>query len=265
MNSAFHMDAPVSLRLAGSAAFRDLGGAPAADGRRLATGRLFRSDALVELTEGDRAIVDGVGLRVVCDLRSVAERERAPCLDWMEPAPRRICLDLSAGLGASTAAAIACMRAGPDPEAAASMMRATYRELPRSSAALLRQLFDMLVAGEFPALLHCTAGKDRTGFVVAMVLEALGVSREFVVADYLRGSGRDPLDHWQPSSRLLETMVGRVLDPDEAVLVHGVRLEYLEAAYATIESDWGDSTRYLERAAGLTTDRCRVMREHFLT
>ena len=229
-----------------------------------AAGRLFRSDALVELTGDDRAIVKGLGLRVVCDLRSVAERERTPCLDWMQPAPRRICLDLSEGLGASTAANIKHMREGPDPEAAASMMRATYRELPRSSATLLRQLFDVLVAGEVPLLLHCTAGKDRTGFVVAMILDALGVPREFVVADYLRGSGRDPLDDAQPSSRLLETIVGRVLAPEEAVLVHGVHREYLEAAYATIESDWGDVRRYLECVAGLTTDRRHVMREQFL-
>ena len=253
-----------SARLAGSAAFRDLGGAPAEDGRRVAHGMLFRSDAMTTLDDADREIVRSLAFRLVCDLRGSAEREREPCLAWLDAGTRRLHLDVSAGLALATAKFVDRLRRGPDPAAAAAMMQATYAHMPRSASPLLGQLFEALAAGEWPMLVHCTAGKDRTGFTVAMILSALGVPRDYIVTDYLRGSGHDPLHDGQPSARLLETIVGRRLDPEEAVLVHGVHASYLEAAFATIERDWGSPITYLEQAAGLDAQRRQSLRDHVL-
>jgi protein-tyrosine phosphatase len=253
-----------ATRLAGSAAFRDLGGAPAADGRHVAHRRLFRSDALATLGDADREIVRSLAIRLVCDLRGPAEREREPCLAWLDAGIRRLHLDVSAGLAPATAEFVERLRRGPDPAAAAAMMQATYAQMPHSASSLLAQLFDALAEGEWPVLVHCTAGKDRTGFTVAMILTALGVPRDYIVEDYLRGSGHDPLHEGQPSARLLEAMVGRLLDREEAVLVHGVQASYLEAAFATIERDWGSPTTYLEQVAGLDAQRRRSLREHVL-
>ena len=179
-------------------------------------GRLFRADALSRLNDEDRAVIDALGLRLVCDLRSADERRHTPCLPWVQTRPRELHLELSAGLVSAVAPAIERLLRGPDAAAAAAMMRTTYAELPRSAAPLLGKLFDAMLGGDLPVLVHCTAGKDRTGFTIAMILTALGVSLDVVYADYLRGSGRDPLQADQPSSHLIETILGRQLQPDEA-------------------------------------------------
>jgi protein-tyrosine phosphatase len=250
--------------LKGSAAFRDLGGAPTADGRRVAPGRLFRADALSSLDADDRAVIDALGLRLVCDLRGGEERAHVNCLAWLEPAPRRLHLELSAGLIEATAPWLMRLRRGPDAEAAEELMRTTYAQLPRSAAPFLGQLFDALVAGEVPALVHCTAGKDRTGFTIAMVLTALGVDRQHVYRDYLAGSGRDPLEAEQPSAYMLEALLARRLVPDEAHSLHVVRADYLDAAFDSITHEWGDPLAYLERTTGLDARRRALLQDHLL-
>lgn len=239
------------LRLASSPAFRDLGGLPAADGRRVAYGRLYRADALSAPAAADRAVLDALGLRLICDLRGGDERTRTPCLAWLQPEPRRMHLDVSADLGPDVLQPLQRMMRGPDPDAAAAMMRATYAALPRGAAPVLGGLFRALAQGECPALVHCTAGKDRTGFITAMILTALDVPRTHVEVDYLLGSGRDPQHVDQPSSHMMTAILGRTLDPAEARHVHAVHRDYLDAAFAAIERDWGSPLNYLKQAAGI--------------
>ena len=166
-------------------AFRDLGGI-AAGGGLIRRRRLFRSEALLHLTEEEKSTLAGIGLRTVCDLRSPLERDAHACMGWLCPLPRRMSFDLSAELDAGTAAALDRMQADPGPAAALQIMLSTYEYLPRAGAAALRALFAGLAAGETPLMIHCSAGKDRTGFVSAMLLTALGVPREGIYKDYLR-------------------------------------------------------------------------------
>ena len=262
MNTSTATSIPVTL--ASSTAFRDLGGAPTRDGRRLAHGRLFRADALSRLDPDDRARIDRLGLRLVCDLRSSAEREVTACLDWLQPAPRRLHLELSAGLALATLPWLDRLRRGPDAAAARGLMATTYAELPNSAAPFLAQLFAALVAGDWPLLVHCTAGKDRTGFTIAMILTALDVEPEFIRTDYLRGSGRDPLERGQPSAHMMQALVGRDLTAEEAHAIHTVHPDYLDAALARIERDWGGPVAYLERAVGLDARGRTSLRDHLL-
>jgi protein-tyrosine phosphatase len=254
----------IPVTLASSAAFRDLGGAPTRDGRRIAHGRLFRADALSRLDPADRARVDRLGLRLVCDLRSASERNATPCLDWLQPAPRRLRMELSAGLAHATLPWLERLRLGPDAEAARGLMTTTYAELPGSAAPFLARLFEVLVAGEWPLLVHCTAGKDRTGFTIAMILTALDVEPVFIREDYLRGSGRDPLEIGQPSAHMMQALIGRDLTPEEAHAIHSVHGDYLDAASARIDQDWGGPLEYLERAAGLDARGRAVLRDQLL-
>jgi protein-tyrosine phosphatase len=250
--------------LRSSPAFRDLGGTRTSDGRVLASGRLFRADALSRLDDHDRDVIDGMGLRLICDLRSREERERTRCLPWLQPRPRVLQLELSTGLAAAVAPSIGRLLRGPDPEAAATMMRTTYAELPRSASGLLGELFNALASGDTPLLVHCTAGKDRTGFTIAMILSALGVAQEVIYEDYLKGSCRDPLVTDQPSSHLLESILGRQLQPEEAVLVHGVHREYLDASFASIARHWGNTLSYLEQTAGVDPPRRLALQRSLL-
>jgi protein-tyrosine phosphatase len=257
------MTSPITL--SSSAAFRDLGGAPTIDGRRVAYGRLFRADALSQLDAQDRTRLDRLSLRLVCDLRSASERSSSPCLDWLDPAPRRLHLELSAGLVGATYPFLDRLRRGADLAAARGLMETTYAELPGSAAPFLTQLFESLVAGEWPVLVHCTAGKDRTGFTVAMILAALDVEPDFIRDDYLRGSGRKPLEIEQPSTHLMDALIGRRLTDEESRFVHAVHGAYLDATYERIARDWGDPLAYLERAAGLDASRRATLRKQFVT
>jgi protein-tyrosine phosphatase len=121
------------------------------------------------------------------------------------------------------------------------------------------------VAGDWPLLVHCTAGKDRTGFTAAMILAALDVEPAFIRDDYLRGSGRDPLEIEQPSTHMMDALIGRALTDEESRFVHAVHGSYLDAAYAAIAREWGDPLAYLERAAGLSAGRRATLREQFVS
>lgn len=253
-----------ALHLPGSPAFRDLGGMVTTDGRRLAPRRLFRADALHSPAIDRDRLLPELALRLVCDLRSAEERELARCLHWLDPAPRSLHVELSADLAVPAAPFVRRMIAAPDPDAAQALMRLTYASMPRAAVSRLHVLFDALAAGEWPAVIHCTAGKDRTGFTVAMLLAALGVHRDAIYADYLLGSRRDPLQVDSPSSQYLTRLLGRELVPDEARFMHGVRREYLDASMEAIERDWGSIPLYLQQGLGLDDARLSRLREQFL-
>jgi protein-tyrosine phosphatase len=164
--------------LSGAYNFRDLGGLPTADGRRVRPGRFFRSDTLQELGDDDVAhLVDGLGVAAVVDLRSPAEsveEGRGPIARH----PRAVTyVNVPLGLARTE---------GWDPEAepgvvTAQMYLQQIAEDPAVPMAL--ELLSVLVAR--PTVVHCTIGKDRTGVVVAMALLAVGVDEEAVVADYM--------------------------------------------------------------------------------
>jgi protein-tyrosine phosphatase len=166
----------VSL-LEGTPNFRDVGGLPTVDGRTTKRGVLYRSSALEELSSRDvRHLIDEVGLRTVIDLRSADDREIAePLLD----APIRH-INLPITRGAPTTSLERPM--GADGRADMARIYGMYIE---TSAPSITEIFRELTSGATPAVFHCAAGKDRTGVVAAIVLSAVGVTRDAVVADYM--------------------------------------------------------------------------------
>jgi len=150
---------------------RDVGGYATHDGRRVRWGLLYRSDLPV-LDDEHAAELEALGLNTVIDLREPEERSARP-----SSAAGRVArtLDLSFGLGPVVAA---------DPTKAASL-RALYRtailELGNQIADVVSELCG---PGALPALVHCAAGKDRTGIVIGLVLSAIGVADEAVAQDY---------------------------------------------------------------------------------
>jgi protein-tyrosine phosphatase len=139
-----------------------------------------------------------------------------------------------------------------------------FPTLPGSRRAVHRVV--SLLADERPVITHCFAGKDRTGFTVAVVLEAIGVGRDAILADYLRSNDAVP----QLRSRLLEMMDNRASDriTPEAITfadarltdeVLGVREEYLDAARRSIDENYGSLRGYLD-AAGVSADDVTALR-----
>lgn len=156
--------------------FRDIGGYPAADGKHVRWGIIYRSGGTPLLTEADLDVVSQLRLANLVDLRSSEERQLAPTR--IENVPYH-------AVGYSMDVIIKGMRA---PSAGASTMPVNggnlYRQMPRLLAPQVKLLFNRLLANEGAVAFNCSAGQDRTGFATAMVLAALGVSRDVIIEDF---------------------------------------------------------------------------------
>jgi protein-tyrosine phosphatase len=140
-----------------------------------------------------------------------------------------------------------------------------YRRFPRYMGGTLTAIVGRVLEGGAPLLVHCSAGKDRTGFVVAMLLHALGVPEPLIREDYL-ASRRWPGAETHRAS--LESRLGTLIAADElgaavdAVL--DVRDVYLDAALGAVHQEFGSIERYLEDAAGLAGTRLEQLRDQLL-
>ena len=173
------------LPLEGGRNFRDLGGYPTRDGRRVRWGRVFRSGFMTDLTDADYEYLSAVGIRVVCDFRSEEERAARPTRWRAAPTIEYRTWSYSdaddpgrMGLGSLLS------RPHLTPESVARIMTRLYPNIVEEHKAKYRDLFHSLAAGELPLAFNCSAGKDRAGTAAALVLSALGVPREIVVRDY---------------------------------------------------------------------------------
>jgi protein-tyrosine phosphatase len=229
-------------RLIGAPNFRDFGGFVTVDGRRVRRGLLYRSERLSRLSDTDLEQLRPLGINLICDLRSEHERMRSPSRWPQGHEPERLDLRLNADLRAGNLALRDQIVADPSLAGVRRVMLDTYRMLPVNAAKGLGQLFERLAAGAAPVLIHCTAGKDRTGFICASIQHALGVPREDIVADYLLSAERIDI---AALAQVTREMVGE-LEPEAAAAVNGVAAEYLDAAYASAAAQFGSFDGYLE-------------------
>src|SRR6201992_1989715 len=238
----------------------------------LRPGRLFRSGELSDLSEGGRDELSRLGITDVADLRSRREVERhGPGLvpDGVEihllPIPDLGPDELNPDGDAPHEHAFRRLledKADDEPvsEASTRYMTEEYSRFPTYNGAqqALHRVVNLLADGR-SVLAHCFAGKDRTGFTVALVLEAAGVERDAIVADFLRSNAAVP----QLRERILNAireradvdMTPELISITEARLseeVLGVRAEYLDAARRTIDDNFGSLDGYF-RSAGITT------------
>ena len=170
---------PHVVPLEGASNLRDLGGYRTADGQVVRRGLLFRSAALARLTEADLAVVASLGLRTICDFRGVEESGRACTL---VRDVRIVKLPIEPTVGAGLRDILATKEATG--EALHAVLERAYAAYALSSTAQYRRLFDLALEGGLPLLFHCSAGKDRTGFGAAVMLTALGVPWDTVMADF---------------------------------------------------------------------------------
>jgi protein-tyrosine phosphatase len=254
-------------RLKGAPNFRELFVRRTADGRKIRRGRFFRSGALTHLNEQDRSALAALGIELVFDLRTHDEQERAPN-HW--PGGAQPEFWNSPGTEAHLAAPVFDWRSrltDPDfdPAGARAWILRAYTCMPRLFAGQLSVLFDRLGAPRSPTtLVHCSAGKDRTGFICAMVLFALGAQRAVVIEDYLLTRDR------MPAAGLLQAMLGREMEAISTKLraalmvMAEVREDYLDAALHEIGREFGGVDRYLEEACGLDAERRRRLQAQML-
>jgi len=225
------------LNLAGASNFRDLGGYPARDGRTVRWRQIFRSNHLGHLTAADIEVLRGLGLRSAFDFRGAEERVEASCgLAGIAVHSLPVEPTVVAALRARRAQGVALSSAD-----ALDVMRDSYRNYVRENTPSFRALFAHLAEDRAPLVIHCTAGKDRTGFACALILHALGVPDEVISEDYLltnRLYRRDP----SASSDLPE---------DVRQVLGTVQSSFLAAAFDVINDDYGDLESYFSQGLGL--------------
>ncbi|AVD90072.1 tyrosine-protein phosphatase [Pseudomonas sp. SWI44] len=243
------------LHLPGLDNFRSLAGMRTLCGRRIAGHSLLRSDQLHRLSVASWQVLRCLGLKVVCDLRSAGERE---CYPSGLPAVglQQVHLTIEGDLRADPGIA-EMLAENPAVEGAQRMMLGVYRRLPGLLARHMPTLFSLFTVPEPSILIHCVAGKDRTGVAVALLLHALGVEHGQIMADYLRSARRFcQLDTQcqQAMHTAVSRMVGQPVSEAAINVVLDARPEYLNAAYAVIEAEYGGLEHYLARFSGM--DRC---------
>jgi protein-tyrosine phosphatase len=168
------------LGFVGAPNFRDLGGYPTVDGRRTRWRLLFRSNRLNTLTDEDLDGLEALAIATVVDLRTLEERTSEPSR-WRTP-PRFILESPKPDL--DEVRGLLMTNLGSVDDARVALQR-FYGTIPTRYADEIATFFAHLAEGHGPAVCHCTAGKDRTGVTVALLLTALGVRREDVIDDYV--------------------------------------------------------------------------------
>jgi protein-tyrosine phosphatase len=233
--------------------FRDFGGWETADGARVARGKLYRSASFHEATDADIEKLNAMGLRFLVDLRRPEERAHEPSR-WSNESCRVIFTDEGAGSGPTLPPhLVALLQSDLSPAATRAYMTSLYREIPYD-ARLIRLYQDWFAElGEGGAgIIHCAAGKDRTGIGCALTLLSLGVGEDDVFADYEFTNQAVDLERRMPRiQERMEERLSRKLDPEALRPMLGVELDYLHAALDEINARSGSVDAYLGDVLGI--------------
>lgn len=250
---------------------RDLGGMPAADGKRIARARLIRSGDLHGASEEDRKVlVDDHSLRRVVDFRTKAEREGQP--DPVDDMPDVSFHDLpvftQAALGITheggakgdLAALSAFM---DDPFSQVEKLYGTSLLGDEGMRAYGAFLEILLAAPEGATLWHCTEGKDRAGLASVLVEYALGVPMEYIRADYLATN----VFARKAAEKILDALarhgVLKGIDVDMDAIMYA-NMNYLDSALAAVDEKYGSMDAYLEQALGIGANEVAELRAMYL-
>jgi protein-tyrosine phosphatase len=231
--------------------FRDLGGYASRFGGMVRWGRVYRAAALHDMTAADRRRFDDLGVRTVYDLRSAMEYTESP-----DPVPS-INLPL---LGRYMAE-----NAQPDfpsfvsHDHGVAFMTGMCLNMINWGAPELGQILTAIADEDrLPLVFHCTAGKDRTGVVAAVLLDVLGVDREDILDDFELTNLYRPAGEDTPA---FQRMLEHGMPPEAAAGALGAPRPMMAAVLDEIEHRYGGVERYLIDTAGLSTetiDRLRV-------
>lgn len=249
------------LPLEGGINFRDMGGYATQDGRRVKWRHLYRSGTMARLTPADREHLSERGIRTVIDFRTATEQANEPN-EW---AHQNVETYWSRKHEESFGDLHGMVRRGiASADEAHAIMVGGFRHLPFQQAEAYAELFRRLAASHVPLAFHCTAGKDRTGGAAALVLAALGVPRETIVADFnmteravdlMKAFRNRPND---PNSKGFENVDMSVMAP-----LGSAHPEFVTAFLDSIEEKCGSVDNYLSDL-GITRSDLGSIREGLL-
>lgn len=236
------------VHLEGAVNFREVGGYPTASGGRVRRGMVYRAGSLARLTESDLERLQSLNLKLICDLRGNDEVQDEPDRLPQNPTPHRVHLPLVAEDDRLERLWMLFF----DRRKLSNFMREMYsRIILEQNARLYGSILERLSHSEnLPALIHCTAGKDRTGIAIALLLSVLGVPEETILADYsLSNLHFDTF--YQYGSRAMKAIERFGLSAADIQPFLLANPATLKGALDDMRRKYGSLETYLTQAAGL--------------
>ena len=255
---------------------RDLGGMTGADGKKIKSGLLFRSDQLHRATKADQEKLKEIGVKYIVDLRNIREytEQPDPRIDGITHISMPLNQERMAGIERDTKSREEMRReaidkASRDPMVFFKEMSGYYAEYANAPYTFeqMHKFFQLLIESDGGVLWHCAGGKDRTGILAVLLCEVLQVSREDIEGDYLATNL-----YKQKEADAEIAGIQKTLPPDcsPEIAVYMTKytwlahIEYLQYFYKIVAEKYGDIHGFLKDAVGLTADEEEQIREKFL-
>lgn len=250
------------LGMQGTPNFRDFGGYSTVDGRWVKWGFLFRSGQLSNLSDQDIELLASLELDLVCDFRRLEEQEGDPSRLPQNNPPRIASLPIIPGSNSRFFEQVEGQLG--DRQAMFDFMLEINRDFAEAQTETYARMFsEILDVEDARFLVHCAAGKDRTGFAAALILLALGVSRELVMHDYMLT--RRFFHPQQEIARLRQKYQMQQMDTEAILPMLEVHEDYLACALLAIEQSFPSIERYLEKALGVGPAEVAHLQSRYLT
>lgn len=238
------------LGLEGAPNFRDLGGYATEDGRSVRWGLFYRSDNLAHLTDDDLARLEELDLALVCDFRGPDEKAEEPDRLPEKHPPAVAELEIYDDSFSATSFREKLLSGDEDFDAREILIEGNRLFASKFSDRYAQMFQRISHAENLPAVVHCTAGKDRAGFASALILRTLGVPMETVYDDFLLTNlyTQDKIERTLLMVRLYSLFQ---VDPEKVRPILGVERAFLEAAFDEIDREYGTFDAYRRDALGL--------------
>ena len=246
--------------------FRDFGAYPTRHGVTVAPRRLFRAAHLADTGDSDLARIADLDIDLVVDLRYAPERERQPNRFWANgPAAHFEFAPVEASVVHQVAPhEIFIERDLHTADDARRYMLGSYAARPLDPGFVhifARTLRHMARTGN-GTLIHCAAGKDRTGTLAALILAVLGVDRDTIMDDYMLTMTAVDVDALlEPAAQRISARVGRGLGPEPLRPLFGVEPDYLQASLDTM----GDIDAYISKVLDISPKEKAALRAAYLS
>ncbi len=253
------------IDIEGAINLRDFGGYQTQDGRQVKNGLLFRCGLMSEIAEHAFDDFAALDIGVICDLRSDEEVEANPTPE-VAPFDVRVHIPIWPGSSNQFQNTIREVQKRPTAEDFAKFMNDVTREIARDHVHAYKELMTHLQDTDRGFLLHCSAGKDRTGFGAAIILTMLGVDHDTVLHDYLVSNEATELAtraRDRMMAHMKEQGLPEMVDDNVLHIMSGVKADYLLSAFEEIDNHYGGIQGYLEEV-GITAAEQRELEAKLL-